>query len=1118
MRALRGFPSFEATSWRVLCVLAVTVTAGLANVASAGAESPWWHVSSDVRPANLGPGGEGTIVVRAVNLGDAPTSGTVVVSDRLPTGLTAQGLGFFASSPLVEQGASDVAGALCEPVAAERVSCSFPVPLTPYEDLELTIKVKVAATASPMEINEVVVTGGEAPTADVRQPLSLPGGAPKFGVQRYELTPEEEGGEVDGQVGSHPFQLTSTFDLNTNPEPSSPEASRNFETPALTKDLQFQLPPGLVGNTQAVAQCSLAEFHEVRGLANGCPADTAIGVASITIDTTDIANGLRTLPVPLFNLVPERGEPARFGFELLRVPVVLDTSVRTGGDYGVTVSVRNITQAASLIATQVTFWGVPGDHRHDQERGWACLAEGAEEDEEHPNPCQKPVAESPQPFLTLPTKCGELFQTSVAANAWPNKANPLGATDTGEFTLANSAGDALALSGCNRLPFDPSIEVAPDSRQGSTPTGLKVDVRVPQEDNRNPNGLASASVKGITVTLPPGMALNPSGAGGLEACSEAEIGFTGLRELDPAAEVGATTAQFTPALPSPFCPAAAKVGTARISSPLIPNALEGAVYLAAQDANPFGSLVALYLVAEDPVSGTLVKLPGEISLDQSTGQITASFLNTPQLPFEDAELHFFGGSRAPLATPAHCGAYATVASFAPWSGGAPSASSSPIAIESGPDGSPCPGAALPFAPSLTGGSTNISAGSFSPFTTTINRLDGQQSIQTVQLRMPAGLSGILAGVALCPEAQANAGTCGPESRIGSTIVSVGLGNEPYSVTGGEVYLTESYEGAPFGLSIVNPAVAGPFDLGKVVVRAKIEVDPQTAALTVTTGAIPHILDGIPLEIQHVNVSIERPGFTFNPTDCNPTEITGSIGSVEGSSSPVAVPFQVTNCAILKFAPKFAVSASGRTSRADGASLTAKLSYPSAAQGTQANIARVKVELPKQLPSRLTTLQKACVAKVFEANPAACPRASIVGQATVHTPLLPVPLKGPAYFVSHGGEAFPSLTIVLQGYGVTVDLVGSTFISKAGITSTTFKTVPDVPFSSFELILPQGPFSALAANGNLCKAKLRMPTTFLAQNGEEIHQSTKIAATGCAKQKAKAKKRKRHNVHTKQKHH
>ncbi len=333
-------------------------------------------------------------------------------------------------------------------------------------------------------------------------------------------------------------------------------------------------------------------------------------------------------------------------------------------------------------------------------------------------------------------------------------------------------------------------------------------------------------------------------------------------------------------------------------------------------------------------------------------------------------------------------------------------------------------------------------------------------------------------------------------------------SDPFTVLGGQVFLTAGYKGAPFGLSIVNPAKAGPFDLGKVIVRAKIEVDPHTAALTVTTDQIPHILDGIPLQIKHVNVTIDRPGFTFNPTNCSKFKLSGGIGSVEGAFSPVEVPFQITNCAALKFAPKFSVSTAGKTSKSQGASLAVKLTYPSAPSGTYANVAKVKVSLPKQLPSRLTTLQKACTAAVFEQSPTGtnCPAASIVGHAKVITPLLPVPLEGHAYFVSHGGEAFPDLTIVLRGYGVTVDLVGSTQI-KNGVTTSTFKATPDVPFNSFELSLPQGPTSALAANANLCKSKLTMPTEFTAQNGTVLNQATAIKVTGCAKPKPLTSKQK-----------
>ena len=683
------------------------------------------------------------------------------------------------------------------------------------------------------------------------------------------------------------------------------------------------------------------------------------------------------------------------------------------------------------------------------------------------------------------------MQSSVEGDSWTNE---------GTFVPLPSA-PLPALDGCNRLPFSPSLSVVPDGEAGSTPTGLSVTEHVPQALSLDPVGLGEANVTATTVTLPAGIAINPAAADGLQACTYAAEpgrpeGEIGLHEDTPVA-----------------CPDASKIGTVKIKTPVLPNPLEGEAYLAAQDSNPFGSLVAMYVVAQDPVSGTLVKVAGEVVPDPVTGQLVATFKETPQVPFEDFELHFFGGDRAPLATPAACGSYTTTSSIAPWSGNPPASPSSTFHVVSGPNGSPC-ASPLPFSPSLTAGTTSIQAGGFSPFTMTMSRGDGSQNLNSIKLKMPPGLVGTLSNVKLCGNRRADLGTCGPESLIGHTIVGVGVGGDPYTVTGGEVFITGPYKGAPYGLSIVNPAKAGPFDLGKVIVRAKIEIDQTNAQLTITTDEtgpyrIPTILDGIPLQIQHVNVTIDRQGFTFNPTNCSPTAITGSLTSSEGSSAALSVPFQVTNCAVLAFKPKLSASTSGKTSRANGASLTVKLTYPTGP--ADANIARVKSRTAQEAPlAAHDAAGKACTAAVFEANPANGPAASVIGHATATTPILPVPLTGPAIFVSHGNESFPSLIIVLQGYGATVHLVGSTFISKTGITSSTFKTIPDVPVGTFELTLPEGPYSALAANGNLCKSKLTMPTEFVGQNGALINTTTKIATTGCPKAKKATHKKKTKN--------
>ncbi len=452
--------------------------------------------------------------------------------------------------------------------------------------------------------------------------------------------------------------------------------------------------------------------------------------------------------------------------------------------------------------------------------------------------------------------------------------------------------------------------------------------------------------------------------------------------------------------------------------------------------------------------------------------------------------------------------YTTTASIAPWSGNAPVESTSTFDITSGPDNTPCANP-RPFQPGFEAGTTSVQAGGYTPLTMTMDRPDADQPLAKLSIVFPPGISAGLEGVKLCGEPQAAEGKCGAESQIGTLTASAGLGGNPYPVETGKVYITGPYEGDPFGVVIVVPAIAGPFNLGTEVVRAKIDVDPTDAHLTVVSDAFPTILDGIPLELQRVNVTINRPGFVFNPTSCEPMKVTGELESTEGAKADVATPFQVTNCAALKFKPEFKVSTSAKTSRVDGATLKVDLTLPNAPQGTQANVAKVKVSLPKQLPSPLKTLQKACTEKVFAENPSNCPVSSRVGEAHVSTPVLEGGLSGPAYFVSHGGAKYPELIMVLTGEdGVTVQVHGETFISKTGITSATFNTVPDVPFSGFELTLPQREYPAITANGNLCKGTLIMPTEFVGQNGVKITQNTKIAVTGCPKAKKASHKPKK----------
>jgi hypothetical protein len=1035
----------------------------------------------------------------------------------------------------------------------------------------------------------------------------------EFGLEKFVISAQNENGTPDVQAGSHPFALTTTFVIT--PPPCTGAGKEFICIPeSEVKDARLELPPGLVGNGTATPRCTYQEFIDTEPHEGGdCSSEAAVGVATVYIGKELIHGGTKVeydaVTEPVYNLVPPPGVAAEFGFIVAKqTPVLLQTSVRTGSDYGLTTSVSNVLQAKWILASKVTIWGVPASHAHDKLRGQCVktgiggttppesvgfgLREGEDELEtpisSNPNlgvPYSEGTCESQGglvPLLTNPTSCGVSRSASLSVDDWKEPGNFVGAEGTRTRSVA-----LPPLDGCNKLGFSPSLAVTPDKPNASTSSGLAVDVKVPQDAALNPAGSTEADVRNTTVVLPPGVALNPSSANGLEACSATpaalgpaqlgsagdQIGFKGFEV--PPLEPGVSLPTFTPALPGSilanddvdtgafapgenvfqagvnFCGNASKVGTVRIKTPLLEEELTGAVYLAAQEANPFSSLMALYFIAEAPARGVLVKLPAEVTLCKSVGedplkasgepipgvtceavgQVVTTLENTPDVPFEEFEAHFFGGEQAPLTTPAHCGTYTTNTSFESWSGEVKHPYA-PMEITNGPAGGPnggaCPPSSLPFNPGLTGGALNLNAGAFSPFTLTMNRADGEQNMQSVEAKLPPGLAGILTGVELCPEPQANLGECGANSLIGETTVSVGVGGDPYTDTGGKFYLTGPYNGtggctvgtsgcAPFGITFAVPAKAGPFDLAHtksfspacdcILVRAKIEVNPLTAALTITSNppgtpdAIPTEIEGIPLEIQHINAVTTRGNFQFNPTSCSKMEVSGTIHSSENGADTIGVPFQVTNCPSLKFTPKFTVSTSGKTSKADGASLTTKVEEPAGALTTQANLTKVKVELPKQLPSRLTTLQKACTDKQFEANPAGCPSESKIGYAVVHTPLIPVPLEGPAIFVSHGGEAFPSLTMVLQGYGVTIDLVGTTFISKSGVTSTTFKTVPDQPFSSFQLTLPEGKYSALAANGNLCAEKLTMPTEFIAQNGAEIHETTAISVAGCAKVKA-----------------
>jgi hypothetical protein len=886
-----------------------------------------------------------------------------------------------------------------------------------------------------------------------------------FGIESVEVRAEEENGAPATQAGSHPYALTIAFALNRKPLSQAQKEAGLGDSGPLgeeiaegdPKDVETTLPAGVAVNLLAVRQCSEQELAK-----QACTASSQVG--DIALDSPFALVSLAG-EIPVFNIAPSSPKVAGvLGFTFAGVGFIAHIvgSAHAGGDYGISGLAPGLPQGLDTDGLTMTLWGDPSaaSHCHQQFIGGPCVSVPAGE----------------QPFLTLPTSCPselsgpvrEELSMSASADSWQQP---------GVWTPTILSAPLQAMTGCRKLSFTPSIEVRPETTVAETPMGVSIALKIPQVEALG--SLAEANLREAVVTLPANLVVSPSAVSGLEGCSEAQIGLS-----SPAPAV---------------CPQASKIGAVQARTPLLDHPVSGSVYLAqqgnagpAQGSNPFGSLIALYVVVEG--GGLQIKVAGEVSLNQLTGQLTARFGNLPQLPYGEMTLNLFGGPRAAL-VPDACGIYTTNALLTPWSAPEsdpsipPAEAQSSFMVDSG-----CNTGG--FAPAFTAGTTSNQAGAYSPFVTTLARQDSEQGFAAIQEHIPTGLLGSVAHVPLCGEPLAREGACGAESQIGAIHVVVGPGPDPFEVPPGRIYLTGPYDGAPFGLSVVVPARGGPFDLGNVIVRAALRIDPQTSAVTVLTGPLPLMLQGVPALAKRVTVEIDRPEFIFNPTSCATKTITATIDGSTGALSTAAARYQATDCATLAFKPRFSASTSARTSRADGASLEVKLLYPPAPPGKQANIAKVKVELPRQLPARLTTLQKACLATTFEANPAACPPASVVATASATTPLLPVRLSGPAYFVSYGNAKFPELIVVLQGDGVTVYLHGETFISKSSITSSTFPAVPDVPVGSFTLRFPEGPDSALAANGDLCTSKLAMPTEFLAQNGIRLKQDTKIGVIGC----------------------
>ncbi len=1060
---------------------------------------------------------DGELVLRATNLGDASLSGAlspVTLAPRLPLRLHAVGISASAPQP---GGGTSVERIPC---ALSTLTCTFSGTLAPFDQIEVRVDVMAEAGVSSSEESGFAVSGGGVPEARVQRPLDLaaqPGEPTPFALQVNELTLQEPGGAGAERAGAHPFQVTSSLVLAQGTDAASLGNVPVVEPGALPKDVNVKLPPGLVGDTQVLPRCKLAAFLTFTEAGNqggdACPAEAAIGVA--TVDLNEPATtGFITFAAPVFNLEPAFGEPARFGFyvPIARLPVLLDTSLRSGAgeDYGITISSLNTTQTAGLLATTVTLWGTPGDPRHDNSRGWGCLATARGNSAGFP--CARPAAVSPPAFQTLPTSCSGALGGGVSLSSWAAPST---------FVDQLLSPSLPTLKDCNQVPFGPTVSAEPTSNAATSATGLNFDLEFHDEGLLNPEGLAQSEVKKAVVTLPEGFTTNPSVAEGLKACPQAAYEASTTR-------VGTG------------CPEESKIGDVEIESPLVGQKLDGSLYIAKQRENPYGNLLTIYLVAQNPELGIVIKQALKVTPNPFTGQLSTEVDNIPQLPFSRFHLSFRSGQRAPLITPPACGAYAVGAALYPYSEpGTALQRESGFQITQGPEDLPCPsGGVPPFHPLLEAGTTNNAAGTYSPFYTRISRKDSEQEITHFSIKLPPGLSGKLVGVAQCSEAQIAAAkareregggeeelqhpSCPPSSEVGHTTVGTGVGNV-LAYAPGKLYLAGPYHGSNLSIVSITAAKVGPFDLGTVVIREGLKVDPTTAQVSVDAAGsdpIPHIVDGIPVHLRDIRIYVDRPSFTINPTSCAKMSTAATVlGSgqnfaSEADDQPVTVtsPFQAADCASLAFRPKLSLGLSGQTRRAGLPKLKAVVTYPKG--GAYANIAKTVVTLP---PSELLEqghIGSSCTRVQFAAgggNGEQCPKNSLLGHATAITPLLSEPLEGNVYLRSNGGERkLPDLVAALHSKDIDIDLVG--FIdslhkkgSEVSRIRNTFAAVPDAPVEKFTLELFGGKRGLLINSAPLCKGTHRAISEFTGQNGK-IYDTEPVVEARCPK-KHKGKKSK-----------
>lgn len=848
-------------------------------------------------------------------------------------------------------------------------------------------------------------------------------------------------------AGGHPFVGVTDFQVN--------QTSSNGPPDGIIKTIRVDLPQGLISNPQAVPKCTDSQFPS-------CPTNTQLGIVELEAWESP-------LPVPIYvgtavyNTPVEAahcaGYLADYAFNTPSGRVDICGGVRSTTDDGLYFNIA-APSGPELIRSTLIFWGVPGDTGHDPQRGWSCgiLSVSLV-------PCTPPTTSpgTPEgtPFLSNPSGCVPAGQDTTLT---------LDST-TGDQATSTSTTPVPAIN-CSTVPFNPSLTLTPQTTASDSPTGAAVDLHVPQ--NEDPAGQASATLQNASVTLPPGMTLDPSAANGLAACSPAQFG----RGSDA----------------PPTCPASSEGGTVEIDTPLLATPLTGTAYLGCDGASAAtpcpaaNGLAYLYLYATAP--GVTQKLLGTVTANPQTGQLTTTFLNQPQIPFTDLKLNFKSGPTAPLANPLTCGQATTTSALTPYSGNPSATPSTSFMVDSNGAGGGCP-QPLAFAPGLTVNPATSQAAAFdSPLTVLLTRAQQQQYLGRMSVTLPPGLIGLIASVPLCPAGQAATGTCPAASRIGSTSVVAGSGADPITQAG-NVYLTGPYNGAPYGLSIVVPAIAGPFNLGTVVVRAAIEVDKTSARITIASDPLPQVVGGIPLRIRSVAVTIDRTAFMFNPTSCAASATDATLTSTEGALDTVASPFQAAGCAALRFAPSLHIALSGK-----GQTTSGKHPSLSATVGSkfgQANIRATTVTLPLSLA--LDPNNSTHVCSVTAAQSDSCPANTKVGSATVQTPVLPTALAGPAYLVQgirtgpqgQTIRTLPALLITLRG-AVAIDLRAQTSVDSAGRLVTTFPTVPDVPISRFTLQIAGGRRGLLVVTGrsNLCRRSQLARATLSAQNGASDH--------------------------------